>query len=31
VQLVVVELSSELGDDPQAAPGVVLSPAKRWT
>jgi hypothetical protein len=31
VQLVVVELSSELGDDRQAALGVVLPPAKRWT
>jgi hypothetical protein len=31
VQLVVVELRSELGDEAQAGLGVVLCPAKRWT
>jgi hypothetical protein len=31
VQLVVAELSSELGDVAQAALAMVLPPAKRWT
>ena len=31
VQLVAEEGSNELGDDPQAAVGVVLPPAKRRT